>query len=164
MLERIQLGLAEAHGLAAAQLAVAKVIQRLGNHGLVERMRCGHAASLAHVPGAVVPASRSSRRRARRSSRNSLTNAVAQAPCAVAVVLTLAVQQCWQVGGELRAIHARFSSGLTRQSDEQRQHRPAERRWCMGGRAANEADAIGAILDALVQAASPAISRANCAM
>ena len=76
VLERIQLGLAEAHGLAAAQLAVAKVIQRLGNHGLVERMRCGHAASLAHVPGAVVPASRSSRRRARRSSRNSLTNAV----------------------------------------------------------------------------------------
>lgn len=71
------------------------------------------------------------------------------------MVLTLAVQQCWQVGGELRAIHARFSSGLTRQSDEQRQHRPAERRWCMGGRAANEADAIGAILDALVQGCLP---------
>ncbi|PHJ09169.1 hypothetical protein A5N81_06920 [Pseudomonas aeruginosa] len=80
---------------------------------------------------------------------------VAQAPCAAAMALALAVQQGRQVGGELRAVQARFGDGLTRQGSEQRQHRAAERRRGLAAGAARKPDAIGAILDALVQVCLP---------
>lgn len=38
MLEGLQLLFAEAHRLASAQLAVAQIMQRLGDDGLIERM------------------------------------------------------------------------------------------------------------------------------
>ena len=74
-LQRIQLLLAEAHRLAATQLAVVKIVQRLGNDCLIERMRCRHGSLLSAQdtwPGS--PASRSNSRRARRSRRNSFTS------------------------------------------------------------------------------------------
>src|SRR3546814_3664979 len=38
-LERVKLFLTEPHRLTAAQLAVAQIVQRLGNNGLIQRVR-----------------------------------------------------------------------------------------------------------------------------
>src|SRR3546814_19289901 len=71
------------------------------------------------------------------------------------MALALAVQQGRQVGGELRAVQARFGDGLTRQRSEERQHRAAERRRGLAAGAARKPDAIGALLDGLVPACLP---------
>jgi hypothetical protein len=69
LLERFQVALAKAHRKTPAQLSIAKVVQRLGDDGLVQGMWGGHGSS---------EPERSTRRRERRSRRKNFTRPVSE--------------------------------------------------------------------------------------
>src|SRR6185312_274201 len=83
MLQRIERGRGKAHGLGTAKLSMPKVVEGLGDDGLLQRLR-GHALLLMQVwEGGYEPVavggspgdSRSMSRRASRMRRKSLTSA-----------------------------------------------------------------------------------------